>query len=382
MTLTDVGFDSNDYEDVLERLEEYARQEFGEDVQLSSSSVIGMLLRVLAGEFSYQAQDLEDVYNAGFVSKSAGITLDRLAANYGLERKNASSATVTLEFHGTPSYTIEEGLEVQSISGETFMVAEDVILDANGLGTAFAYAQSVGIGGNVGAGTITVQSEPLDDVTSVNNPQAASGGQEEETDKEFRARLKSNLSAMPGTSINGLMSALMNIDGVAGVKVVQNSEDEPNENNQPPKSIHAHILGGTNDEIANTLLNHVSAGVVTVGQEVVELQDISGTTRRIRFSRAVPVPISVHVGIVEPEYISEDQISRIKQNVVDYIGNVGMGQTILVGRLNSCVYRVDGIENAFIGITREDDELSSRSIDLGSYQVAQISVNEVVVEHA
>ncbi len=100
---------------------------------------------------------------------------------------------------------------------------EDVVIEANGTGSGTAVSLSKGVINNVAANTITVQAEPSEGVYSVTNPEPSAGGADEETDSEFRARIKKSVEGSSASTNGGIISALLNVSGVRSANIVANN---------------------------------------------------------------------------------------------------------------------------------------------------------------
>lgn len=129
-----------------------------------------------------------------FPQWSHGEYLDRLAQMARVERKAPNFATAEIAVEGVPGTVIQVGSvfatpETDSAVSIEFAAIEQCIIGEDGKGTVAVQAMIAGRGSNVNANTITMMSVPIDGVTTVTNPERASGGTEEETDDELRQRI-------------------------------------------------------------------------------------------------------------------------------------------------------------------------------------------------
>lgn len=116
----------------------------------------------------------------------------------GAQRRAGSGSTVTLEFTIVPrdrEFVVFEGFEVSTDSNLTggvaitFVTTERVLIPAGeSTGTATAVSLLKGTQSNVAANTITRQLTSLDGVESINNPEAAYGGENAELLDEVKER--------------------------------------------------------------------------------------------------------------------------------------------------------------------------------------------------
>ncbi len=106
--LDETGFQRQTYSELVDSMEDRAREQFGEDVNTSSKTPLGIIIRIFAWFLAGLWDIAERVYNSGFVSKSEGVQLDRLGSNSGIMREPAAESVVTLSFTGEPGIVIEE----------------------------------------------------------------------------------------------------------------------------------------------------------------------------------------------------------------------------------------------------------------------------------
>ncbi len=217
------GYTPLNYDDALDTVQGFIRRENGEDTNVSPRSFWGTLARVLAKIAVNVDQNGENVHDSGYIQQSTGVNLDRVGGNYGLMRKQAEPASTTLSFTGTAGYVIPTGTVFMDDRGNEFYSVDDCQLDTNCIGSTTVVSSDLGAQYNVGAGTIVNQQSPVEEIDKVTNHDAAEGGQDMETDLDFRTRLLLASNSNESGTINGIYTALMNTQGVTAVKSVYNS---------------------------------------------------------------------------------------------------------------------------------------------------------------
>jgi len=73
MLLNENGFQRKTYSDIVDEMEDKAKEQFGEDVNTSSRTPLGIIFRIIAWFLAGVWDIAERVYNSGFVSKSEGV---------------------------------------------------------------------------------------------------------------------------------------------------------------------------------------------------------------------------------------------------------------------------------------------------------------------
>ncbi|KHD86380.1 hypothetical protein NG54_03450 [Heyndrickxia ginsengihumi] len=389
MGLDKNGFKRKTYDDLLDEMSDKAQELFGDKVNITPRSFIGLLIRIYAWFLSNIWDMIENVYNSRFIKKAEGVQLDYHGSNRTLPREPATYAYTTLEFKGVPGYLIETERQFATPSDIYFMLIEDVTLDANGNGSGDAVSVERGSTCNVAANTITEQAEPVEEIYTVNNPVPATGGADEETDDNYKKRqLQANEGGGKGTA-NAIISALLNVPSVQSATAVFNKTMETDADGNPPKSVHAYVLGGTKEDIAAALFDSVSGTSETVGQQEVTVTDISGYEHIVRFDYAEEVQIYVRLTIQTNSKFEVDGVTQLKDSIIGKIGGtdsagviqngLDMGKPVIISQLYNAVYQVAGLDDVTIEIGTDPGALGTANVSVAQRQVAQTSVDIIEV---
>ena len=84
--LDGTGFKRKTYNDLQQEMDQRARELFGDDINTSERSPIGILIRLFAWFLGKSWELAEKVYNSGFVTKAEGVQLDNLTPLYNTQR--------------------------------------------------------------------------------------------------------------------------------------------------------------------------------------------------------------------------------------------------------------------------------------------------------
>ena len=175
---------------------------------------------------------IPEALRAMFPMWAQGQMLDMHAANRGMERKAAQTAHVQVVFTGTegakaPRGTVVSTLPASDEQSIAFTTLEDCTI-SDGEASVEAEALTAGLTGNVAAGSICRLDAPVSGITSVNNPQAAQGGVDEESDELLRQRIV-EFDAVQGRNFVGSIADYrrwaLEVGGVGGAKVLQATDD-------------------------------------------------------------------------------------------------------------------------------------------------------------
>ncbi len=178
------------------------------------------------------SQDIDTLLPRGFAQTATGDDLDKVGQDDGVFRKEATYAEAIVTISGTPGRYSGILVGADNIR----FLLDDFVIGTSGTADVRAVCQIPGTGGNVSAGTIKeikTQGTTLD--TVINN-QAAHGGYERESDKEYRERiLDKKQKIVTGSnresyrqwalSVSGVSKAIdvFNGPGTVGVYIIANN---------------------------------------------------------------------------------------------------------------------------------------------------------------
>ncbi|MED5050667.1 baseplate J/gp47 family protein [Anoxybacillus rupiensis] len=384
------GFKRKRYSDLIDDMVLKAKELFGEDVNINEKSFLGILIRLFAWFLAIIWEVAEKVYNSSYMHKAEGIQLDRKAWEFGIARLQEAHAQGNIEIHGTPGFVVEEGTLFETSSGVLFELTENVTLDESGVGTGLIVCTEPGTKGNVTVNSITIVSNPNENITSVTNPEQTEGGRARETDAEFLERYQQTLSGLGSSTTDSIRAELLKLNGVRAAVVIENTKSIPDEAGRPPKSISAYVLGGDANEIAKVIFQKKAAGIEAYGTEQVQVYDMAGYPRSIGFSRATEVPIAVQLTIQKNDSFPIDGVKQVKAEIIKYIGGtdedgtsytgLNMGETVVFSKLINRVYQIEGIEDVELLVGLQGQELGTSNVTMDITEVAQISHTDIEVQ--
>jgi uncharacterized phage protein gp47/JayE len=385
--LDQTGFRRKNYAEIQEEMNQRAQELFGEDVNLSERSPIGIFNRLFSWFLSKTYELAEKVYNSAYITKAEGVQLDRLTPFFATSRNPEQYATVELSFTGTPNVTILEGTRFETETGIDFALTENVTLDSGGLGSGTAVSLTAGVVGNVDANAITVQSEPSADVLTVTNLSEATGGREVETDAELLKRLQGSGASTGSGTPDAIVSEVLAVQGVRAANISVNNE--PIEvNGQPPHSNAVYVLGGDGQTIANALFKHY-VGLQFYGSQSYNVNDISGNTHEIAYTPATQVDVFVSVSLTTDNTFTADGATQVKDAIVRIVGGttsdgtlyvgLNMGEDVIYSKILAAVMGINGVNDAVLSIGTDLMTLGTSNIAIETNEVAQTSTSNITV---
>ena len=379
--LSETGFVAPTYEELLDDIESDFQTRFGTDIALGANTSFGILARSFAWYLYQLIGQLQDVYYSAFVSTASGTALDRLADNVGITRKVAMPATGQLEIVTDGEYLLQAGEEFETEGGVLYELIGDTTTTLQADGKTYSamadvQCEDTGELGNASAGTVTLMANPDDMVLSVTNPQPMGGGQDDETDEAFRARIISESKSTESATVGGLETALSNLPGVKQVKI----SVAENTSGNASDLVYIYVLGGSGQQIADAIAEHVALGTQLRGSETYQVADYTGVKRDYSFSWATSVPIYAQVKITKNSaWNVETSAGEVQEAVADYINGLTMGSTVRWTKLFPAIYAIDGVEEAEVTIGKTASSLTSADITLGDEEAPTCSIDQVKV---
>lgn len=315
------GIITADTSDLQDTVESEYKTTFGQDVTVTADTLLG---KQVTGEVTARkaamvaAAAMGNQINPNY---AGGIYLDAICAFLGKTRAAATFTKVpSVTLTGVARTLIAAGSQAESQStGYFYTLDANVTLDDSGNGsgnftcsTAGAIACPVG---DLKIGTNVLGWE------TVNNTVAGTPGSVQQSDASLLSDRNVQL-ALQGTAMpEAITSKLNNTDGVTSIKFQENYTDAAVTMNgiaMVAHSIWACVLGGTDNDVATSLLAKKSGGCAWNGATTVDITDAaSGQLYVVQFDRPTQVPLIARVTYRIGTYTG-DPSTAIPQAIADY----------------------------------------------------------------
>jgi uncharacterized phage protein gp47/JayE len=269
---------------------------YGSDINVDPNSPDGQMANLYAQGKIDVLEMLQSIYDSFDPDQAVGVQLDERCAINGVTREPGTytqqqvlvtaAQAVTLpglDLSPTAPFTVADG------NGNQYqLVATYSFLTAGATSLLFQAANMGVIQSAIG--TITVPVTVLAGVTSVNNPAGPTTvGRAEETDAALRIR-RANSVALPSKGwYQGLLAALIDVEGVTQAIVFENETNtNPDTNGVPAHSIWCVVAGGANADVAAAIYVKKNAGCGMKGSVSVQIAQFDGTNFAVLFDRPTP----------------------------------------------------------------------------------------------
>lgn len=315
---------------------------------------IGSMLRAIGESVAGVALWLQglilNLLLATRAATSQGSDLDTWMADYGLTRIGATTATALVSFNrftgGASSPQIPVGTGVRTTDGSTDFVVTASLSNPHYNQQLTAYvmpagvtsisvpvaAVSAGAGGNVAAGAVSLITSQVIGVDTVTNPAAATGGQDSESDANFRARFVAYILGLAKGVRAGVVSALANIGFPVEWSLV---EGETRDGAPYPGFFYIVADDGTGSPDP-TFLAMVRDAVETVRPLGVMCAVYAPNVATATISMSAYVTIGYDKNVVA---------SQIQAAVASGVNGLGLGEGLSYARIVAWAMSVDGVAN-------------------------------------
>ena len=194
------------------------------------------------------------------------------------------------------------------------------------------------------------------------NAEPSSPGRDVETDAAVRERRSLSVSLPSRGILDGLRSALADLDGVKFVSVLENAEGEADANGLPAHSVCAVVDGGTDADIAKTLYLKKSPGVKTYGSSSAVYVDEWGNKNTMGFTRPTAVPVTINVTLKKLDgWDSDTMQAAIKKAVTASIASLGIGKPLIVSTLYGVIFTSCGTSTPAFAVTALTAQTAAQS---------------------
>lgn len=237
--------------------------------------------------------------------------------------------------------------------------------------------------------TLTEIVTPVTGLDFIDNLVDGLTGSDLETDDELRQRRETDLAVIGAGTVASIRARLLrDIENVSAVSVFENDTMVTDADGRPPKSLHAIVTGGDDQEILDLLWLVKPAGIQTYGNTEGTVLDSENRPHVLRFDRPVLVYGFFRIEItpdIESE-LPDNAAAVIAQRVASYAaGQAKAGIDFVAQRYFCPIYKVPGIRNAVIEIGTSASPVvqpinwTTTEIELAANEIIDIAGDRVTV---
>lgn len=381
-TFDGAGLKIDSLDEVLEFLKEKYRSVYGEDVNLDPNTPDGNWVEIEAKLNADLQESVLDVYNSLDLDLAIGNQLNKLAKFLGIIRRPASKSLVEVEITSNSTVALPDSYTLVDTLGQNWIIRTPQTIPA---GTTLIEFESDLYGAfEAGANTIIEQGTVLLPITSVNNPSPATVGAEEETDREFRIRIKQSLRKPSFSTVGGLLGELLDLENVTDCIIYENATGSYDfDRDMISHSIWVVIEGGLDGDVAGLIAREKTLGCGLKGQTVVTHSETVGAISvptEVKFDRPTEIPVYINLTLspkIAGSFIDQVPIKNALAEVPYRIN-----EDVIVTSLYGIVYGVSssyiatGLEVSRDGISFTSDVLSAGYDE--KFTIDQSNINIVI----
>lgn len=303
----------------------------------------------------------EWVLDQSFPQTAEGVCLDRHAEMRGISRFAAAKAVGRIRFFVksalTEAVTIAAGTVCMTADERRFQTVEAAVLQPGELyAEAMAEAMEGGSSGNAPAGAVCILTACPVSVTGCTNPEAFSGGSDEESDEALRSRILENYRRLPnGANAAWYETTAMSHNGVVAAKAVGRARG----------------IGTVDVYIASEagvpteeLLAEVQADLQARREIAVDVQAVAPAVRSVNVSAELTVRDGADFAQVK---------NAAEQAVIGFFGGNLLGRPVRLAELGHLLYSLEDVENYHILSPVEDVDGADTVLPvLGTLNIAEM----------
>lgn len=339
---TDQGFVATSLAKYKEDLQKIFIEAFGDDFILDDETEQGILIQRFAELLYNTDMDGIEAFTLMNPNTVRGVFLDLIGNLRGMPRglgtPQVASVNIKANANSFSPFTIPQGHQFTLVSGEgTFIAAAGKTISTPTATLELEYSEAGNSSASVGAKMQTTGFSQIEDIEIT----YLTDGQDRESDIEYRARLRTSYPVANNT-IAYVEGKIMETQLASDVGHNYNDQGEtvdglPAYTTEwmavPVKGVDMDLF---KDKVATAILNNKVPSSGTAGNTSVDVADIFGTVKNVKFTIPEEIKIQVQVRVGTPEatgFIDLSAAPQIKQAIVDYVNTLRIGDDVSYSRV-------------------------------------------------
>ena len=370
LQITETGIVIDSLTAVHQRLTEGFKRIYGDDINLDADSPDGQMVGLFSQEIENINQAIAMVVQMLDPYKATGSWLEQRAMYAGIVRRGADYSYLDdVIITGKRGVTVRNDSVFTDDNNTKWVTLNDVVLGENGSVRVNMRSRELG------SFTLPANKELKMDTVTVGIEKAvttkkAKSGTFAETDGNLLMRFMRSHSINNHDDRQGLEGALLDIPDVKQARVYENFTGATNANGIPAHSLNAVVIGGSDNDIAMTILKKKIGGCGVFGS-ISSTQNYAGAERTVMFDRASITNIKVKLILERVGGFHDIDTDGIKSALAST--KFEIGESVYAMRLTCQVNSVQGFYIKSITVNGGD------SVSIGIRQCAQIRPEDVEV---
>ena len=312
-------------------------------------------LYALASEVQSLLAQADWVLDQSFPQTAVGQYLDYHAETRALTRLPAAKAAAVTD------YEIDAGSVAMTSGGVRFETTKKaVLLKGETYVDVPASAVEAGVSGNAIAGAIHLMSVYPVGITQCTNPEAFSGGSDEESDEKLRERVLASYKRLPnGANAAFYEQEAMSFPNVAAAKAVGRARGIGT------VDVYVSTHAGAPDE---KLLGEIEAVLQKKREIAVDVEVKAPTEKTVNMSAELTA---------EQGWTMQEITDAATAALQAYFTGERLGEAVYTAKLANILYGVEGVKNCHLLTPDEDVSVSATELPvLGTVTITEIGAGE------
>ncbi|MGL4998598.1 MAG: baseplate J/gp47 family protein [Cetobacterium sp.] len=299
------------------------------DLKFTTSSNIYKITLPIMEEVKRIEERMSSYLDRNNYLKAEGTDLDLYLNDKQFPRRKESKSkgfwTTANSIPGTSALRGEVKFEDEK--GNTFVNTESFVVDSKGCVIITIESENYGASSNLEENCINKIKTPVYGLKNGSNLTATKGGQDKESDIEYRFRWEKTRNSDSYWNTDGIYTEINSVNGVKSCRVLENDADFTDVGvggmDMPSRSRRYYVDGGADSDIAEAIFRKTDRAILETGNVEVAIKDMQGDSRIVRFSR--PNFVKINYKIVLDGYMPTSEANSI---IEDYIANSKINQTL------------------------------------------------------
>lgn len=379
-TLNEKGYESSPYSEKRQELVDVFKAAFGNDIRTDEESAQGQII-----DYFTSLMDNEDKIGLSFFNQlnyrnATGALLSMIAITKGQPRRSGTKAVITCDFTSTSTpYTITTDSLFKDTINDLEFINSSLINISSLSQSEQLIASNNGKTGLIITNTLEAQSY-YPALTNIEIT-AIQDGTDDESDQELILRLSASDSESGINDVEAIVDRLNRLDDTSRVAVIENDTDTISDG-VSAHGIEALVLGGLDQDIAETIFNTKASGTTTSGNTDVEVIDSQGFPRAISFGRPSLVNIFVRIRITSRNGAPiSGNFEELRQDTMDYVNQLNIGQDVSITPI-SAIWGTGSFDINQISLSTDGVSYVDTNIVIATREYAFVdNLNQIIVEN-
>lgn len=362
------------FAEIREANAERYKEIFGGNRPTTDDTIDGHFITLISEIESDIREADEATYGSQYIDTAAGVTLDAVLALIA-KRKLGVPSTVVLTIGDIDTTVILAGSIVEEDTTKVRYTA-DVPGTITGGTVDIAFTATEDGPNAAGPASTWNIITPVTGWNTTTNAAKAVEGQNEETDPEYRVRAKQIVKK------GGIAAAVLKVDGVLSVHVVENDTDFTTVDGVPPHSVEVIVDGGADVAVAQAIYDNKCNGINPFGTSSANVTDVNGDPRAVGFTRPTLIVIHTEITLTPGEgFPVSDPTASLQQAIEDWgADNLSAGDDVSPFQMAEPINEaVPGIDTAVTLVEDTDPPTSGATFAISIREKATIAKADVDV---